>query len=350
MKKLYVFHVTLNVLPVLELMTIVTQNVLWEESTHHSVIAQKDNTMMNPTSVDHVTINVNLVLNTENVLNVLNPLTEMPQKNANVSTDISIITLPFVKNVLSNVIIVLVLELIVMDVAEQELTLHYVTAQNICGKTMTKKTVTNVTKNVMVVITPPIVENVLKTELTPQPVTVQLPLDSMTMVMLYVQNVLVYVTPVLNSLSVTFVLVSESTLQVVNVQLVCILQPICNYLLVMLCVPINMVLMMILVLHVDTDVKLVLNMDHVTNVLKTLSDLLFQIVNVLMDIMMKPKTQPVDHVCTNVLLVLMPIPVIPVNQVDVEIIVIVVKDGMMVLNVNHVTINVLLVKDLVLTV
>lgn len=228
--------------------------------------------------------------------------------------------------------------------------LHYVTVQNICGKIMNLKTVKNVTKNVMVVITPPIVENVLKTELTPQPVTVQLPLDSMTMVMPYVQNVLVYVTPVLNSQSVTSVLVSESTLQVVNVQLVCLLQPINNYLLVMLCVPINMVLMTILVLHVDTDVKLVLNMDLVTSVLKTLSDLLFQIVNVLMVIMMKLKTQSVDHVCTNVLLVLIILPVIPVNQVDVEMTVNVVKDGMMVSNVNLVTLNVMDVLVLVLTV
>lgn len=228
--------------------------------------------------------------------------------------------------------------------------LHYVTVQNICGKIMNLKTVKNVTKNVMVVITPPIVENVLKTELTPQPVTVQLPLDSMTMVMPYVQNVLVYVTPVLNSQSVTSVLVSESTLQVVNVQLVCLLQPINNYLLVMLCVPINMVLMTILVLHVDTDVKLVLNMDLVTSVLKTLSDLLFQIVNVLLVIMMKLKTQSVDHVCTNVLLVLIILPVIPVNQVDVEMTVNVVKDGMMVSNVNLVTLNVMDVLVLVLTV
>lgn len=228
--------------------------------------------------------------------------------------------------------------------------LHYVTVQNICGKIMNLKTVKNVTKNVMVVITPPIVENVLKTELTPQPVTVQLPLDSMTMVMPYVQNVLVYVTPVLNSQSVTSVLVSESTLQVVNVQLVCLLQPINNYLLVMLCVPINMVLMTILVLHVDTDVKLVPNMDLVTSVLKTLSDLLFQIVNVLMVIMMKLKTQSVDHVCTNVLLVLIILPVIPVNQVDVEMTVNVVKDGMMVSNVNLVTLNVMDVLVLVLTV
>lgn len=228
--------------------------------------------------------------------------------------------------------------------------LHYVTVQNICGKIMNLKTVKNVTKNVMVVITPPIVENVLKTELTPQPVTVQLPLDSMTMVMPYVQNVLVYVTPVLNSQSVTSVLVSESTLQVVNVQLVCLLQPINNYLLVMLCVPINMVLMTILVLHVDTDVKLVPNMDLVTSVLKTLSDLLFQIVNVLLVIMMKLKTQSVDHVCTNVLLVLIILPVIPVNQVDVEMTVNVVKDGMMVSNVNLVTLNVMDVLVLVLTV
>jgi hypothetical protein len=228
--------------------------------------------------------------------------------------------------------------------------LHYVTAQNICGKIMNMKTVKNVIKNVMVVITPPIVENVLKTELTPQPVTVQLPLDSMTMVMLYVQNVLVYVTPVLNSLSVTFVLVSESTLQVVNVQLVCMLQPICNYLLVMLCVPINMVLMMILVLHVDTDVKLVLILTVVTAVLKTLSELLFQNVFVSMVIMMKLKTQSVDHVNTNVLLVLTILPVIPVNQVDVEMTVNVVKDGMMVSNVNHVTLNVMDVVVLVLTV
>jgi len=111
-----------------------------------------------------------------------------------------------------------------------------------------------------------------------------------------------------------------------------------------------MVLMTILVLHVDTDVKLVLNMDLVTSVLKTLSDLLFQIVNVLLVIMMKLKTQSVDHVCTNVLLVLIILPVIPVNQVDVEMTVNVVKDGMMVSNVNLVTLNVMDVLVLVLTV
>jgi hypothetical protein len=306
--------------------------------------------MTNPTSVDHVTINVKLVLNTENVLNVLNLLTEMPQKNVNVSMDIMIITLLNVNLVLTNVLTVKEPPPIVVHVEEKESMLHYVTVQNICGKIMNTKTVKNVIKNVMVVITPPIVENVLKTELTLQPVTVQLPLDSMTMVMPNVQNVLVYVTPVLNSLSVTFVLVSESTLQVVNVQLVCMLQSINNYLLVMICVPINMVLMMILVLHVDTDVKLVLILTVVTAVLKTLSELLFQNVFVSMVIMMKLKTQSVDHVNTNVLLVLTILPVIPVNQVDVEMTVNVVKDGMMVSNVNHVTLNVMDVVVLVLTV
>jgi hypothetical protein len=119
---------------------------------------------------------------------------------------------------------------------------------------------------------------------------------------------------------------------------------------VMLCVPINMVLMMILVLHVDTDVKLVLVLTVVTAVLKTLSELLFQNVFVSMVIMMKLKTQSVDHVNTNVLLVLTILPVIPVNQVDVEMTVNVVKDGMMVSNVNHVTLNVMDVVVLVLTV
>ena len=74
--------------------------------------------MMNPTSVDHVTINVKLVLNTENVLNVLNLLTEMPQKNVNVSMDIMIITLLNVNLVLSNVLTVKELPPIVIHVVE----------------------------------------------------------------------------------------------------------------------------------------------------------------------------------------------------------------------------------------
>jgi len=74
--------------------------------------------MMNPTSVDHVTINVKLVLNTENVLNVLNLLTEKPQKNVNVSMDIMIITLLNVNLVLSNVLIVKELPAIVIHVVE----------------------------------------------------------------------------------------------------------------------------------------------------------------------------------------------------------------------------------------
>lgn len=74
--------------------------------------------MMNPTSVDHVTINVKLVLNTENVLNVLNLLTEKPQKNVNVSMDIMIITLLNVNLVLSNVLIVKELPVIVIHVVE----------------------------------------------------------------------------------------------------------------------------------------------------------------------------------------------------------------------------------------
>jgi hypothetical protein len=74
--------------------------------------------MMNPTSVDHVTTNVKLVLNTENVLNVLNLLTEMPQKNVNVSMDIMIITLLNVNLVLSNVLTVKELPPIVIHVVE----------------------------------------------------------------------------------------------------------------------------------------------------------------------------------------------------------------------------------------
>jgi hypothetical protein len=143
-----------------------------------------------------------------------------PLITVDVLLDISIMVLPFVPHVTSNVHLVKIMKFVKV-VPESELPLHIVDAQKPTSKFLIKNHVPLVTLNVTVAVVLLLtVENVLISESTHQPVTVHIgPVTSK--LLMNVLNVLANVTLVKVLPFVKLVPVSELMLQNVLAQKVC---------------------------------------------------------------------------------------------------------------------------------
>jgi len=187
-------HVPHNVLLVPNPLTIVTI-VSKEELTLQNVTVQLVNTLTLTTNVKTVTSNVKLVPHTINVSNVLNKLTDLPQKNVSVKMDSMKLTLLSVQLVTIIVLNVLHTQVVtnvpLTDLFSQ---IVYVTTTGMMKPVFVKNVLINVmdVTNILIIVYGVLV----KTELMPQPVTVLKVTSKMVSVKL-VQNVPVNVTPVL---------------------------------------------------------------------------------------------------------------------------------------------------------
>lgn len=131
MKKVYVFHVPPNVLPV-KVLSITVQYVPLVELTLQNVSVQKVNMLTRLMFVEIVTINASPVKTMVLVLNVLTIPTELDQTIANVMKDIMMLKNQNVNLVLLSVLLVK-LKQFVFHVLVLEFFHLLVTVLNICG-------------------------------------------------------------------------------------------------------------------------------------------------------------------------------------------------------------------------